>query len=351
MTAPLSDDQLRHLRDLVDFPDLSGTRYEIQRRIATGGMGTVFLASDRELLRDVALKVLTLPDPSGAWVERILREAQTLAQLEHPAIIPIHDVGRLPDGRVYYTMKHVEGSTLQEFRRPSVPLGELLRLLPRVCDAVAFAHSRGVIHRDLKPANIMVGPFGEVLVMDWGIALRVSGDNDDSGSQSELDDSKVGSADATGADSAIGTPGYMSPEQAAGVNGSVDHRTDIYGLGAVLYFILTGSPPVSASTSAEALDRVRKGQFKLPRERNPDIPKRLEAICLKAMATNPFARYQSAGALSKDLQLYLEGLPVTAYRESIWEKSRRWIGNNQFIVIIALVYVIVRFFFLLWRGI
>lgn len=351
MTALLSDDQLRRLCELVDCPDLSGTRYETQRRIAAGGMGTIFLVRDRELLRDVALKVLTLPDSSGAWVERILREAQTLAQLEHPAIIPIHDVGRLPDGRVFYTMKHVDGATLQDFRRPSVSTGELLRLMTRVCDAIAFAHSRGVIHRDLKPANIMVGPFGEVLVMDWGIALRLAGDNDLSDSQSTPFDSEVDGADDTAGGSVIGTPGYMSPEQAAGGSAAVDHRTDIYGLGAVLYFILTGSPPVSSGTPAETLDRVRKGQFKPPRERNPDIPKRLEAICLKAMATNPFARYQSVEALSKDLQSYLEGLPVTAYRESIWEKSRRWVGNNQFIVIIALVYVIVRFFFLLWRGI
>jgi len=348
--AQLSDDQIRRLRNLVDQPDLSGTRYEIVRRLATGGMGTIFLAHDNGLKREVALKVLTLPDASGALVERLLQEAQTVAQLEHPAIIPIHDVGRLPDGRVFYAMKYVQGKTLEEYRTPAIPLNELLRLLPRVCDAVAFAHSHGILHRDLKPSNIMVGPFGEVLVMDWGIATRqVRGVAHDESNPSGVE-AISSSPEMTGHGVIVGTPAYMSPEQASTDGSTLDTRTDVYGLGAVLYFVLTGRPPATGGSSEEILQRVQSGQIKPPRARDPDIPHRLEAICLKALATNPFARYQRADAMARDLQLYLEGLPVSAYRESTFERIWRWIGNNQFIVIIALVYVIVRLFFLLWRG-
>ena len=164
----ISDATLRHLRDAADAPDLTGTKYEITERIGQGGMGTVYRARDRELARDVALKVVRLPEASPDVASRMVREAKTLARLEHPGIVPVHDVGTLPDGRVFYAMKLVRGAPLDAL--PPATLAERLRIVERLCEAVAFAHAHGVVHRDLKPQNLMVGPFGEVLVMDWGVA-------------------------------------------------------------------------------------------------------------------------------------------------------------------------------------
>ena len=165
----LSDDAVNRLRRVVDLPDLSGTKFDVIERIASGGMATVYLVEDRELERRVALKVLSVPDESGALAHRMKQEALVVARLEHPSIVPIHEVGRLDDGRVYYVMKYVEGVTLEEhvLRQPNLP--ERLRIFHRICEGVAFAHVHDVIHRDLKPSNVMVGAFGEVLIMDWGI--------------------------------------------------------------------------------------------------------------------------------------------------------------------------------------
>ncbi len=344
----LSDDQVRRLRELIDAPDLTGTRYSIESRLAMGGMATVYRAHDQELDRSVALKILTLPDVHGDLASRMLREARIVAQLEHPGIVPIHDVGTLPDGRVYYTMKLVQGQTLDRQQRSSANLNDRLRLFLRICDAVAFAHSRGVLHRDLKPSNIMVGAFGEALVMDWGIAARIR-------------EQQAGTAPATDAPGEIpspitqngvivGTPGYLSPEQASGAVDRIDQYSDIYGLGAVLYFILTGQSPIPDHAIAVAIDRTIRGDFVAPRSIRSEVPRRLEAICLKAMALNPEDRYPSVDSLSADISRFLDGQPVSARREMLWEVAGRWIARNQFIVIIALVYIIVRFFFLLWRG-
>lgn len=347
--TPLSDDRLRHLRNLLDQPDLSGTKFELIEKIAAGGMGTVFRARDRELDRHVALKVLTIPDASGAFTARMIREAKIVAQLEHPGIVPVHDVGRLPDNRVYYTMKFVEGETLEEYRSKNPPLSSLLRIFQRVCDAVEFAHSRGVLHRDLKPSNIMVGAFGEVLVMDWGIAVRRT---EDAGREP---DSRSSAQAAVIPDTAhgtiLGTPAYMSPEQANGEIGSLTERTDIYGLGAILYFLLTGVAPYSGETMDAILGQVTAGRMSKPRAVVKSIPRRLEAICLKAMSTDPTLRYPSADAFSADVTLYLDGQPVSAYPENIAEKSARWLTRNQFIVFVILAYIILRLIFLFWSGI
>jgi len=344
----LSDDQMRRLRDLVDAPDLSGTRYRIERRIAVGGMATVYLAYDEALNRNVALKILTLPDSGTDLAPRMLREAKIVAQLEHPGIVPIHDVGTLTDGRVYYTMKFVQGQTLEQQVASHANLNDRLRIFLRICDAVAFAHSRGVLHRDLKPSNIMVGAFGESLVMDWGVAanMREKWTSDSSEPRSSSKNPEPITQDGA----VVGTPGYLSPEQASGVKGTIDYRSDIYGLGAVLYFVLTGRPPIPDQAVAVAIDRAIRGDFAPPRSLSNGIPRRLEAICLKALALRPEDRYASVNALSKDVGLYLDGEPVSARVEGPWEKVARWINKYQFIVIIALVYIIVRFFFLLWRG-
>lgn len=363
--SALSDDHLGSLRGLLDYPDLTGTRYEIRRKLAVGGMGSVYLAHDRALDRNVALKVLTIPDLSGERAARMMREAHVVARLEHPGIVPIHDVGRLSDGRVYYTMKYVEGATLEQFRQPETPLPDLLRLFQRVCEAVEFAHSRGVIHRDLKPANIMVGPFGEVLVMDWGIALAATLTRDpatttpDSRSEraSEAGHPVPGGESAgsyvptpnTAAGTILGTPAYMSPEQARGE--TVDHRCDIHGLGAILYFLLTGRAPFEVFDSPASPDRIRRGEVTPPRTHDRRIPRRLEAICLKAIAPSPDDRYQSARHFTDDIVAYLDGLPVSAYRETPWEVALRWFSRNRFIVFIVVAYMVVRFLLLLWRGI
>jgi len=173
-----SDRALDRLRQVAQWPDLTGTRYELQGEVARGGMGVVYLARDRELERDVALKVIAVEASDSETAERLRREARTIARLEHPGIVPVHDVGTLPDGRVFYAMKLVTGKRLDELVKDGLPLRERLRLLLRIGEPVAFAHAHGVIHRDLKPENVMVGPFGEVLVMDWGVAKH-RGDGDD----------------------------------------------------------------------------------------------------------------------------------------------------------------------------
>jgi len=174
----LSDKALERLRENADMPDLAGTRYSLLERVARGGMGVVYAARDEKLGRRVALKVLDAADHRGKLAQRLIREAQVLAQLEHPGIVPVHDVGTLEDGRVFYTMKFVEGQRLDKHIEAVESVSDRLHLFLRICDAVAFAHARGVLHRDLKPANIMAGPFGEILVLDWGLAkiLRAPGD-------------------------------------------------------------------------------------------------------------------------------------------------------------------------------
>src|SRR6266568_9186902 len=165
----LSNAALERLRDAAETPDLAGTRYRLVERIARGGMGVVYAAEDERLQRRVALKVLDVPGADGDLANRLIREALVLARLEHPGIVPVHDVGTLNDGRVFYTMKFVQGQRLDQYIETVSSVTERLRLFLRICDAVAFAHAHGVLHRDLKPANIMVGSFGEVLVLDWGL--------------------------------------------------------------------------------------------------------------------------------------------------------------------------------------
>ena len=336
--------KLNHLRALIDYPDLTETSYRLIRKVATGGMGTVFLVEDTRLSRQVALKVLTIPDATNAMSERMVREAHTVARLEHPGIVPIHEVGRLSDNRVYYTMKYVEGVTLAEHVTRDNNLHGMLRLFQRVCEAVAFAHDRGVVHRDIKPPNIMIGPFGEVLVMDWGIAAWSKTHTD---SQPQNDQRQPSHATSPG--TIVGTPAYMSPEQAEGGT-TVDHRADIYALGAVLYFILTGQGPFDHVAPDRILSAVAAGDFLSPRKVNPKIDRRIEAICLRAMNRVPNNRYRSAVALSEDIARWFDGLPVDAYRDSLVEKASRWLGRNQFIVLIILTYIVVRFVVLFWLG-
>src|SRR5262249_11964101 len=276
-----SDKALDRLR-VSHLPDLSGTRYTLRELIARGGMGVVYAAEDEKLHRRVALKVLDTKDANEELTTRLIREARILAQLEHPAIVPVHDVGSFPDGRVFYTMKFVEGQRLDKCVEQMDSLPQRLRLFLRICDAVAFAHARSVLHRDLKPANIMVGSFGEVLVMDWGLAKLL---REDAGQKPVKIDpeatifEKPGkTSDTTGAGNSVvsghgtimGTPGYMSPEQARSDVERLDARSNIFSLGALLRFLLTKNPDDPATSAGK-----------------PRLDKALEAIYAKAAASDP----------------------------------------------------------------
>ncbi|TPW12327.1 MAG: serine/threonine protein kinase, partial [bacterium] len=256
--TPLSDDALAHLRSVL--PDAE-SRYRLIERIGSGGMGIVWRAQDTRLGRDVALKVLGPANPGADAEARLNREASILARLEHPGIVPVHDAGRLDDGRLYYVMKLVRGRPLTGAVDANTSAGQRVAIILRIAEALAFAHRAGVIHRDLKPSNVMVGDFGEVLVLDWGVAgwlgERSTGWEETSPA---LRDVHAGET-ATG--TILGTPGWMSPEQARGNAGQTDARTDVWGLGALLSWSFTGQAPqlvpervaTGANDSASGLPR------------------------------------------------------------------------------------------------
>jgi serine/threonine protein kinase len=300
MIAPLSDATIRHLQMVADVPDLTHTKYEISHPLGNGGMGTVYAARDRHLDRLVALKVVGTFAASGAMIERLLREARILARLEHPGIVPVHDVGSLPDGRAFYTMKLVQGRQLDRYVTPSTPVTERLRILEQLCATVAFAHAHGVVHRDLTPANIMVGAFGEVLVMDWGVARAI-----DDRSESAV----------------IGTPGFMAPEQARGE--PADARADVYALGAILVRLLTDRPTVD--------DSLRRHQARA-----------LHAIARCAMAPNAAARYPSVELLAADFARARAGQSVSALPEGIVDRATRVVVNYRVPLALVGAYLLMR---------
>ena len=310
---PLSDAAVERLRDAVDRPD-AGDRYEIHEVLGRGGMGAVYRATDRVLQRDVALKVLTIELEAGDVARKLEQEARVLAALEHQGIVAVHDAGTLLDGRPFYVMRLVRGRRLDE-QALRESRGERLRRFLAVCDAVSFAHSRGVIHRDLKPANVMVGEFGEVLVLDWGVAkVAALGDTRSSGRQVTKDD--------TGDGVAVGTPGFMAPEQSTGA-AQVDGRADVFALGVIL--------------------RDLAGTGK--------VPSPLRAIIARATASDAEKRYVSVDALADDVRAWLDGSAVSAYREPPWERIARLYRRNSALVLLLLAYLVVRLFILWWRGV
>jgi serine/threonine-protein kinase len=324
----ISDSAIERLRAAAESPDLDGTRYRMVGKLGQGGMSVVYRVEDSVLDRQVAMKIANVPDGDSDLAARLLREAKIIAQLEHPGIVPVHDVGTLSDGRVYYTMKLVQGERLDEYAIRMSTLPERLRLLQRICDAVGFAHAHRVLHRDLKPQNVMVGPFGEVLVMDWGLSKIVHEAERAAIPVSTLPQNAQTPVDTTAHGAVLGTPGYMAPEQERGEVAAISERTDIFSLGAILQFLVRGLPESSSHVAR---------------------PRVLAAIAQKATAESPSARYQSVADLSADLAAYLDGLPVQAYPEGRLGALRRWAARNRVWLLLVLAYLVMRTILILWR--
>jgi len=282
----ISEPALDRLSAMFQGPDVAGTRYELISVLGRGGMGVVYLARDTVLEREVALKIVERPSDEA-------NEARILARLEHPGIVPVHDFGELPDGRLFYAMKRVRGDRLDRWMATERDLGERLGVFLRVCETVAFAHAHGVIHRDLKPENVMVGEFGEVLVLDWGIAR-------------ELQKAEVKLQIA-------GTPDYMAPEQARG-DAAADHRADVFALGAMLESIASSAPVL--------------------------------AIARKARSAEAAARYQDVQALAADVSRFLAGRAVEAHRERLVDRLARFGRRYRLPILLVLTYLVVRLLFL-----
>lgn len=323
-------------------------RYRVLRPHARGGIGLVSVALDTQLNREVALKEIQPQLAADEQsVARFEVEAEITGRLEHPGIVPVHGLGCTPDGRPYYVMRFVKGQSLKEAiaefhaqpdpGKPADPGAQRLavrKLLARfiaVCDAVAFAHSRGVIHRDLKPSNILLGPYGETLVVDWGLAKVVGRDLPEPTAEATLRPATASGSSETLAGTAIGTPAYMSPEQAEGRVEELGPATDVYSLGATLYCLLTGRPPLEGEV-ASVLRRVERGEFPPPRRVRPEVPPELEAIVLRAMATNPRDRYATPRLLAADLEHWLADEPVSAYHDPWFSRIRRWARRHRPVV-------------------
>lgn len=339
----------------------SGGRYHIQGVVARGGMGVIYAVHDRELNRQIAMKVIGTnlagadPIPLEAlppsWVDRFVEEAQITAQLDHPNIVPVHEIGFDAQGRIYFTMKLVQGRALHEIfalaRRKSEGwnLNRAVGVLVRACEAVAHAHERGVVHRDLKPQNIMVGRLGEVYVMDWGLAKAASRsdlhnlrprDPAPAGNRPppppgavETGDSPLVTLDGT----VLGTPAYMSPEHAEGRIDAIGVPSDVYSLGTILYELLTGHPPYvrpgQRQSPRAVLEAVRAGQLDPLEHAARDQPAELVAIGGKAMRRDAAARYRNAGELADDLQAWLDHRVVRAHRTGALAELKAWILRNR----------------------
>jgi tRNA A-37 threonylcarbamoyl transferase component Bud32/tetratricopeptide (TPR) repeat protein len=309
------------------------SRIRLVVEIGRGSMGTVYRGRDDWLGRDVAVKLLREGrERDPALRRRFLAEARVAGQFQHPGIVPVYELGLLEGDRPYIAMKLVEGRTLAELLverpDPSHDRGRFLAIFVLACHAVAYAHSRGVIHRDLKPANIMVGPFGEVQVMDWGLAKILDGGPSHIDWSGDVGNRTRGPNESQ-AGTVVGTPAYMSPEQAAGDLRNVDERSDVFGLGAILYETLTGRPPFPSAGSAEGVSASHQRELAEPRSLLPGIPRDLEIICLKCLESDPDRRYSRASELADDLDRFLEGRAIAARPVGPLGLIARWCRRNK----------------------
>jgi serine/threonine protein kinase len=292
----------------------------MEREIAQGGMGRIFVGRDRRLGREVAVKVLLDGDPIAA--RRFEREARVAARLQHPGIVTVYDAGFWPTGEPFLVMKHVLGRSLDRVIADAETLDDRLALLPHliaVADALAYAHDQGIVHRDLKPGNVVVGAFGETVVIDWGLAKDLRADEADEPRPAR----EGGRSDLTVDGAVLGTPAYMAPEQAAGE--PVDVRADVYALGAILFQSLSGAPPEPRSGAAALLAL------------EPRAPADLVAIAAKALAPDRQERYPSAFDLAEDLKRFQTGQLVAARRYSPLARARRWVGRHPATTLIGLL--------------
>jgi TolB-like protein/Tfp pilus assembly protein PilF len=292
---------------LMDFGD-----YELLEQIGRGGQGVVFRARQKSLNRTVALKVISL----GQWaskthLKRFRLEAEAAARLEHPGIVPIHDVGER-DGQCYFSMKFVEGGQLDEVvKQTPMSIRQAVELITKVACTVHYAHEHGILHRDIKPGNILLDQKGEPHLTDFGLARLV-----------ESESSVTQTLDV------LGTPSYMAPEQAVGNNAAVSSATDVYGLGAVLYQLLTGHPPFAGGTTYETIKLLEDTEPRPPRLLNPKVDRDLSTICLKCLEKDPKRRYSSALALAEDLERWLKHEPIRARHTGMFARGKKWVRRN-----------------------
>ncbi|MCA1829865.1 MAG: protein kinase [Myxococcales bacterium] len=316
-------------------PETPG-RYDVRSEYGRGGQSRVMLAFDQHMGREIALKQLLAPGEgsgssgSQAASSRFVREARITGQLEHPNIVPVYELGQHADGSYYYTQKLVRGVTLKAKLREARSLAERLKLLSHfadICHAMAYAHSRGVVHRDLKPDNVMVGQFGETVVLDWGLA-KARGEKDVKAKQLQRETEAM-RADATMAGHALGTPSYMSPEQAQGNLEEIDERSDVWSLGAILFEILTGRPPFEGSSAYSVIEKVIKDAPPRVRAVLRDAPPELAAVAERALSREKALRYASAEEIAGEVEAYLTGGNVRAYQYSSWELLRRFVQKHR----------------------
>ena len=324
----------------------STARYQIIRKLGQGGLGRVWLARDLNLNRHVALKEISRPgEATEAIIERFKHEAEITGRLEHPGIVPVYHLGKDSRGRAFYSMRFLGKKTLQhsiteyhermaEGDDDPMHLRHLLTAFVNICHALGHAHSRKVIHRDLKPDNVVIDSFGQVIVIDWGLAKVL----DDTSVETRTESSPGGTGSRTIEGQVLGTALYMAPEQAAGRLDEVDFKTDIYGLGSILFTIVTGAAPHEKTQKACAaagvgvrgmISEIASGKTPMASELNGDVDPALEAICAKAMAHRRYARYEDATELAEEIQHWMAGESVTAYEESSLQRTRRWISKHQ----------------------
>ncbi|HEY1469123.1 MAG TPA: serine/threonine-protein kinase, partial [Candidatus Acidoferrum sp.] len=310
--------------------------YELLEEVGRGGQGVVFRARQKSLNRTVALKVISLGQwASEAHVKRFRREAEAAARLDHPCIVPIYEVGER-DGFCYFSMQFVEGGQLDQ-ANSSAPMSirRVVEFIAKIAHTVHYAHEHGILHRDIKPGNILLDERGEPHLTDFGLARLI-----------ETESTLTRTSDV------MGTPSYMAPEQAAGNNAAVSGATDVYGLGAVLYHLLTGHPPFAGETTYKTIKLLLETQPRQPRLLNPEIGRDISTICLKCLEKDPQRRYSSALALAEDLEHWLKHEPIQAKRSGVFTHARKWVRRKPAIaaLIAALVALAVAMVWNVWES-